>query len=683
MEEKPYPEEKRRILVERGTTDFVAFLEDVTDPVGKHFIRDKLLQRQVPGFRPGHARLNQTVPILISKLKREQELTNPNSPIWDLFKKSWVHWVGSHRELNDILLEFDNTADFNEHHQCIAPPNSQLDHQCFEVLLEANGNNQIDQETIRCFYEYGYFNKDEQIEELIDKALPHEEIERRRRLAELPNLVDKLRHEIDELRTQIFDLEPINELEQVLGQQIASTQKSFENQLHELSQQVSEVQRPLENQISESNFTQTISLLRQLITSLESRIVEVEKSLPNTQPATTEFINTVDEKIAKLDQQIQDTSQSVEERLEAVNSDVSEIKSTVEKQNQSTDKRQVAYETLKIGERYAAAPRIAHRALGIGERYAAKLEEENEHYEDENDYLRIFQFSLRRFGVTESDETASAFHIALKAFPVLEIADTRIIKVWDLMCDNHFHLTRITVEMGWLGLQDWFPDFFADECFGERLERINLDISVRKMLEMGDMLWAIHFSNCDRSFPEGYLPSFIKWINDFSNNTIKVFLTRCLGTNRCEINEDVYAWTARLPEPEEQEPIEAQNLRPSGAIVTQSEWESWCCPNADVNLPSESQLVFLEQLRSTIEKSDVYVPILLLREIQHYVRLSHNLLAPTRALDWALKLRFLPWVENQPKVIDSILNMLSQENDELQHFYKGLQQTREKINESN
>lgn len=634
------------------------------------------------GFRPGHAPLNRTIPILISKLKREQELTNPDSLIWKLFKNAWECWVGSHTELNDILIEFDNSADFDENDKCIVPPNSELDIQCFYTLLEANGNNEINEETIRRFYEYGYFKKDKQIEDLIDKALPNQEIERRRRLAGLPERVDKLRHEIDELRTQIADLEPINESQQALDRQFTKVQQSFENQHRELEQQIAAFQQSLENQISEPNLTQTISLLRQLITSLESRIVEVEKSLSKTQPTTIEFINTIDEKIAKLDRQIQDTNQSVEEQLEAVNSDISEIKSAVEEQNQPIDRQQITYETLKIGERYAAAPRIAHQALKIGEHYATRLEEEREYYQDENDYLSIFRFTLRRFGVTESDETASAIHIALKAFSVLEMADTRIIKVWDLMCDNHLHRTRIIVEMGWLGLQDWFPGFFADECFGERLKRINLDLSVRKMLEMGDMLWAIHFSNCDRSFPEGYLPSFIKWINDFSNDIIRVFLTRCSGTNRCEINEDIYAWTARLPEPEEQEPIEAQNLRPSGAIVTQSEWKSWCRPNADANLPSENQLIFLEQLRSIIERSDVHVPILLLREIQHYVRLSHDILAPTRALDWALTLRLLPRIENQPEVINSVLSMPNLQNSDLSHFWEGLQQARETINES-
>ena len=679
---KPYPIDKRRILIERDIKDSVAFFEEITEEIQN--IRKELFRHsQVTGFRPGRAPMGRTVPILISKLKREQELTNPDSPIWELFKNAWKCWVGSHTELNDILIEFDNSADFDENDRCIAPPNSELDIQCFHTLLEANHNNQIDEETIRRFYEYGHFNKDEQIEELIDKALSHEEIKRRQRLSELPDQVDRLCQEIDELRTQISDLEPINELEKLLDKRIAEVQQTFENQHRGLDQRILEVQQSLKNQISESNFTQTISLLRQLITSLESRIVEVEKLLSKTRPVTTEFINIIDEKTAKLDQQIQDTSQFVEERLEVVNNDISEIKSAVEEQNQLTDRRQVTYETLKMGERYAAAPRIAHQALETGKHYAAKLQKENEHYQDEDDYLSIFRFTLRRFGITDSDETAAAIHIALKAFPTLEIADTRIIKVWDLMCDNHLYLTRIIVEMGWIGLQDWFPDFFADECFGERLKRINLDISVRKMLEIGDMLWAIHFSNCDRSFPEGYLPSFIKWINDFSNDTIKVFLTRCSGTNRCEINEEVYAWTARLPEPQEQEPIEAQNLRSSGAIVTQSEWKFWCCPNADVNLPSESQLIFLDQLRSTIEKSDVYVPILLLREIQHYVRLSHDILAPTLALDWALTLRLLPWIENQPKVIDSVLSMLDQEDDDLQHFYGRLQQAREKINESN
>ena len=83
-------------------------------------------------------------------------------------------------------------------------PNSELDSQCFEVLLEASLNNQIDQETIRRFYEYGYFNQCEQIEDRINEARTREEIERRQRMEQLPDQVDGLRQEIEELCTSDF-----------------------------------------------------------------------------------------------------------------------------------------------------------------------------------------------------------------------------------------------------------------------------------------------------------------------------------------------------------------------------------------------------------------------------------------------------------------------------------------------
>ena len=86
----------------------------------------------------------------------------------------------------------------------------------------------------------------------------------------------------------------------ILDSRISETQQSFENQHRELEQRITEVQQSLENQISELNYTQTVSLLRQLITSLKSRIAEVEKLLSKTQSATTEFINITNQKIANL-----------------------------------------------------------------------------------------------------------------------------------------------------------------------------------------------------------------------------------------------------------------------------------------------------------------------------------------------------------------------------------------------
>ena len=161
-------------------------------------------------------------------------------------------------------------------------------------------------------------------------------------------------------------------------------------------------------------------------------------------------------------------------------------------------------------------PRITAQALKLAEWYKTELKEKTERYTDENEYLDDFRYYLRRFGITnfEDEEMAAAIHIALKAFPAIEIADPRIIKVWKLMCDNHLYDTTINVEMGWLGLQDWFPEFFAEECFGIRLERVELEVSIEKMLEVGDMPWVICFCDCDRSFPETYLPGFLDWINE-------------------------------------------------------------------------------------------------------------------------------------------------------------------------
>ena len=337
MQAKPFPEAKRRILLERSVEDFVAFFEDITEEIQN--TRKQLLHYQVPGFRLGNAPLNITVPILISKLKKEQELTNPDSTIWDMFNNAWKCWVGSHRQLNDILLNFDNTADFDENHQCVVSPNSELDSQCFEVLLEASLNNQIDQETIRRFYEYGYFNQCEQIEDRINETRTREEIERRQRMEQLPDQVDRLRQEIEELRTQISNLEPINELEQVLAQRITEVHQSFEKQLSKLkiSQNVSQLKQlsnSLKTQIGEVE--KSISTqIGEVETSLKTRLDALENSQAETDSAINDYVDHTVEIFTQLKQQIQNTSQSIEERLNAMETAIAENNSMAEEHIQT------------------------------------------------------------------------------------------------------------------------------------------------------------------------------------------------------------------------------------------------------------------------------------------------------------------------------------------------------------
>ncbi|MYF54655.1 hypothetical protein F4225_02530 [Candidatus Poribacteria bacterium] len=622
-------------------------------------------------------------------MREEQELTNPDSRIWDMFSNAWKAWIVSHSQLNEILLQFDNRDDFDENQQCIVLANSELDRHCFEVLLAASHSDRIDQETIRRFYDYGYFNQCKQIENLINVANARELIERRQQIEQLPDQVNRLRQEINDLRTQFSGLESINELQHVLEQRIAEVERSFEEQISELT------------------LAQSFSQLTQSVESLNSRLDMLENSQTEIESGINDFVEHIERIIRELEQQIQDTDQSVTEQFDQLNSvvrgiiaqneqqrhsieqsvterfsslvsNIAEIRSDVEAQKQPIDTSENDSHTLQTEKSEGTTPRTAHKAVEFGEYYAAKLGENRERYQNENEYLADFQDALGRYGITESNETAPAFHVALKAFPVLEIADTRIFKIWNVTCNKHFFYTKLFVEMGWLGIQDWFPRLLADECFGERLKRIDFQASIQKMLEMGNMLWAIHFRNCDRSFPECYLPSFIQWIKNIPEFTIKVFLTRTTGNNRCEITEDAYALVARLPEPQEEEPIEAQNLRTSGIILTQSEWNAWCQPPPNVDQHLQDKINIVNQLRATINENGGRIPKTPLQEILHYLRLSQTIeMAPTRALDWALTMRLLPCFEKQPELIDHVLKMLDQEHDDLEHFQEGLQQARE------
>ncbi len=678
MEGKPYPEAKRRIIIELNTADFVKFFEEVTDHEGKLFIRNQLLQGRVPGFRDGSTRIpfTRTVPQLIAKLKSEREFTNSDSAIWNSFANAWMYWVKSHPELDEVLTAFDNRADFDENHKCIAPPNSKLDIECFKFLLEASRNSAIHQEVVNRFYEYGYFNQDERIQNLINQVPSCEEIEQRKQLAVLPNKVDELSRTIDKLSRNIEDLnarvsamESADELEQELTEQIAKEHQDFDTELQKLERTIARKHNQFDNRINsiESDSNQLVRLVRR-ISSLDVRLSKLsetvnsfEDKLPEIDSVNRQEIDQlinqrVLDKLKQINSQVSGKIKSFKGRLDATETAISEIKSEM------TDE-----------------PRITAQALKLAEWYKTELQEKTERYTDENVYLDDFRYCLRRFGITapEDEEIAAAIHIALKAFPAIEIADPRITKVWELMGDNHFHDITINVEMGWLGLQDWFPELFAEECFGIRLERVELEVSIEKMLEVGDMPWIICFCDCDRSFPETYLPGFLDWINRVCKGGIKVFLIRSFGTNRCETNEDFYERVARLPKPKSQEPIESRNLRPSRIPLTLSEWESWCQPNPDIDSQYKIQYDFLEELRLAIENRDMRIPIELFREVQHYIRLSHDIMAKTSALDWGLTLRLLPWIGNRHRLIDIVQNLVSESNQELTHFQEGLQVARE------
>ena len=308
-------------------------------------------------------------------------------------------------------------------------------------------------------------------------------------------------------------MESANELKQQLDKQITEASEAFEENFQKLNQQITAVSESLNTKISkiESSSIKTSDLSKQ-VNSLKSQLSELKKSV-----------------------------------------------NTLENKRQTTE-----------------SPRIAYQAVEIGKN-AASLVKNKKKQKNEKDYLQEFRIRLWLLGITESIDSseAKAIHVALKTFSVVEITDARIIDAWKAACGNNLHITTLDVGMGWLDTQDWFPAYFSMKCFGEEMRLIDLDTSVEEMFNSGNQLWAIDIRNCDRSYPESYLPDFLRWI-DKHRNCAKIFLTRCLGENCCNTSFEVYNEVGQLPKPTKMQSIEPVSLPVSEAIVDNSGWEHWC-----------------------------------------------------------------------------------------------------------
>ena len=209
------------------------------------------------------------------------------------------------------------------------------------------------------------------------------------------------------------------------------------------------------------------------------------------------------------------------------------------------------------------------------------------------------------------------------------------------------------------------------KCFGEKMRLIDLDTSVGEMFNSGNQLWAIDIRNCDRSYPESYLPDFLRWI-DKHRNYARVFLTRCLGKNCCNTSFEVYNKVGKLPKPTKMQSIEPVTLPVSEAIVDKSGWEHWCQPVEEKLYQTEIQ--FLNKLQSEIEN----IPLSLLQDIKSYLLLSHQIFDPDKALDWALYLRLYQWIADRSEadrneLENSLFNLIKQTDLELQKIKVALQ----------
>ena len=602
---KPYPEEKRKMLVERSINDvddFVVFFEEIKGTDASS------LQKMVTppkGFRKNKKLKPKTRHFLFKRFISKLKASDPNSIVWHQFERIFEWWFKSQPELFKIIEDFKNDADFDEKsNECIVDPNSELDVRCFKVLLEANRSHQINQETIRRFYQYSYFVKDEKIEDLINNALTQKEIEHNKRLSELPDKVDELSQTIVNLESRVSTVESANELKQELDKQITDLSESFGADIQKLNQQIAEVSKSINRKISkiESSSIKTSELLKQ-VNPFKSQLSKLKKS-----------VNTLENKL------------------------------------QTTE-----------------SPRIAYQAVQVGKK-AASLVKDRKKRKSEKSYLEQFGIPLWLLGITDPEDSskAKAIHVALKAFSVMEITDPRIIDAWKTACGNNLHVTTIDVGMGWLDSKDWFPTLFSEICFGEKMRQMDIDVSIEEMINTGNFLWAIHLSNCDRSYPECYLPRFLKWLGE-RKNYVKVFLTRCLGENCCNTSFEVYNIAGQLPKPTKTQSIKPISLPVSESIVNKSGWEHWCQPAEEKLYQTEIQ--FLDRLQSKIEN----LPLTLLQDIQSYLLLSHQIFDPDKALDWALYLRLYPWLAGRNEIEDILFNLINQNDLEFPKTKAALQ----------
>lgn len=604
---KEYPEEKRKILAEHSTKDiddFVKFLEEIKG-VEASYLQKMLTPPR--GFPKNKKLKTKTRHFLfkqfISKLAGEKEFSNPDSDVWNKFGQIFRWWVKSQSELFKILEEYKNDEDFEENDKSVEP-NSALDIKCFEILLEANRKHQINQETIRRFYQFGYFLKDEQIEDFIDNSLTQEEIEHKQRIEELPDKVDELSELISDLKSRVSAMESANELKQELEKQIIEASETFDENLQELNEQITAISELLNTKISkvESSFIKASEFSKQ-VNPLKSQLSELNKSIK-----------------------------------------------TLEDKRQTTE-----------------SPRIAYQAIEIGKQ-TVSLAKDKKKQKNEESYIEEFGIPLWRLDITSSMDSSEtkAIHVALKAFSVMEITDQRIIDAWKAACGNNLHITTLDIGMGWLASKDFFPTYFSVKCFGEELRQIDLDTSVDEMFNNSNMLWAIDIRNCDRSYPESYLPDFLRWIDKHKDYT-KVFLTRCLGKNCCNTSFEVYNEVGQLPNPAKPESIRPKSFPISNSIVIRSVWESWCQPADEQLYQTEIQL--LDKLQSKIEN----IPLSLLQDIQSYLLLSHQIFDPDKALDWALYLRLYPWLADRTEIEDTLFNFINQSDLDLPRTTAALQ----------
>lgn len=217
MNPKHFPSEKLDLIAHKAPEDLHNFLSAI--PTNE---RARLLP-PTPGFRQNSAKgVEESLRRFIHDLRAPSGLAHEKA--LSLWPRLWRSWVIAHAKLNEVLEEFDNSADFTEV-EGGAPPNTNLDISCFEFLLQASRAGRIDREEISAFYDFGYFLPEDRIERLIAETRPESDIALLQRLESLPETVTELRGQIQRLVGEVaVDASQVTKLRSDLTKQAHALQ---------------------------------------------------------------------------------------------------------------------------------------------------------------------------------------------------------------------------------------------------------------------------------------------------------------------------------------------------------------------------------------------------------------------------------------------------------------------------
>lgn len=242
MRPKPYPPEKRAFLSERPG-EVLEFIKDIP----QNQIRNVALKLPpvTHGFRRGQPpELQQRVRQFVAGIRRWTDKE------WDLFQEIWLLWIRCNPELDAVLAQYDNAADFEG--EALTPANSSLDIGCFDLLIQASQEWKVSRETIQRFYTFGYFLTDERIEQTIRQARPQADFQLLRELTVLNNQVQQI----------------VDTVTSIVAQ--AETWEKDRWKLNDLDDRIETIKRQVNDAVN------AICVTQQSIVSLEKRLAELE-----------------------------------------------------------------------------------------------------------------------------------------------------------------------------------------------------------------------------------------------------------------------------------------------------------------------------------------------------------------------------------------------------------------------